>query len=139
MRNNLIMTVSFDHISIGKVYSRNQLAKLWGYKGTEAISRGVVTPQNTNNIILFVTKEKKKSATQYRDLIENNELSWEGPNDHFAEKRMLNSEKSGDKIHLFYRERYDLDFTYYGTLILLKSQLYSEQPSRFAFKIYNSE
>jgi|APCry1669188970_1035186.scaffolds.fasta_scaffold35834_2 putative restriction endonuclease len=131
------MNVSFDFIYVGKVYSRSQLVDLWKYKGTQAISRGVVTPQNTNKIILFVTKEKQKSATQYRDFIQNNQLFWEGPNDHFAEDRIINSSQSGDEIHLFYRERYNMDFTYYGILVPIPNQFRRGEPSCFVFTICN--
>ncbi len=133
------MNVSFDSIYVGEVYSRRQLANLWEYKGIQALSRGVVTPQKTNKIILFVTKEKQKSATQYHDFIQNNQLFWEGPNDHFAEERIVKSSHSGDEIHLFYRERYNIDFTYYGLLVPIPNQFRSGEPSRFVFTIHNSK
>jgi len=47
------MGVSFTKIKIGEAYSRPQLAKLWGYSGFQAISRGVVTPQNDKTIRSF--------------------------------------------------------------------------------------
>jgi putative restriction endonuclease len=55
------MSVSFAKLRIGSKYERPHLANLWGYKGFQAISRGVVTPSGTNFIILFVTKEKQEA------------------------------------------------------------------------------
>src|SRR4051812_33679155 len=98
------MPVSFDQVTVGQAYSRPDLARLWGYSGYQALARGVVTPSDDNKIILFVTGEKQASATQYQDRVEGNQLFWEGPNDHFAEDRIINCQHNGDEIHLFYRE-----------------------------------
>ena len=72
------MTVTFNSINIFKKYSRDDLAKLWDYNGSSGLKRGVITPANTKYIIIFVTKDKDKSATQYNDFISNNILHWEG-------------------------------------------------------------
>jgi hypothetical protein len=61
------MPVSFEKLNVGSAYSRNHLAELWGYVGTEAISRGVVTPRDDNKIILFVTLDKRPEDEQYQD------------------------------------------------------------------------
>ena len=39
------MDISFKKLKSGEEYERTFLADLWGYKGHQAISRGVVTPQ----------------------------------------------------------------------------------------------
>jgi len=59
--NNSAARFNFDSLKIGQEYDRPYLAELWGYKGFQAISKGVVTPANTNTIILFVTKEKQEA------------------------------------------------------------------------------
>lgn len=97
------MPVSFDSLYPGENYTRHDLAKAWGYAGIEAISRGAVTPANDNIIILFVTKRKRPEDIQYRDELVGTVLLWEGPNDHFAEDRMINHVERGDEIHVFYR------------------------------------
>src|SRR5438309_9596676 len=97
------MTASFDRIAIGNTYNRQELAALWGYAGIEALQRGVVTPRGDNKIILFVTENKNPDATQYRDRLVDDTLEWEGPNDHFAEDRIINAETTNDQIHLFHR------------------------------------
>lgn len=128
------MPISFANISKGAPYSRHQLAELWGYASFHAISRGVVTPRNDNKIVLFVTEQKQSSAEQYADRLSGKTLEWEGPNDHFAEDRVLNAMASGDEIHLFYRERHHTDFTYKGCLAVIGQDLRTDRPSRFAFR-----
>ena len=129
------MPVSFSQITVGESYSRNELAKLWGYASMHAIARGVVTPRDDNKIILFVTREKQTSAEQYDDKLSGRELRWEGPNDHFAEDRMLDATQTGDEIHLFYRERHHTDFVYHGRLEVVSCERHTGRPSRFIFKI----
>lgn len=129
------MTVSFSQIPIGSTWSRPALADFWGYKAFQALARGVVTPAGDNKIILFVTEEKQGSATNYRDILREDILEWEGPNDHFAEKRMLVAKANGEEIHLFHRPRHHMDFEYRGELEILSTTIAAEAPSRFIFEI----
>lgn len=129
------MPVSFEKISCGSEYSRNILADFWGYSSYHAIARGVVTPQNDNKIILFVTEEKQDSLEQYADRLDGNTLHWEGPNDHFGEGRMLDASSSGDEIHLFYRTRHHTDFTYMGKVTVSGYTSHTTRPSQFTLQI----
>ena len=125
----------FNKIYKGSSYSRPQLAELWGYASFHAIARGVITPKNMNEIILFVTEEKQSFQAQYQDRLCEGVLFWEGPTDHFAEQRMIDAATSGDEIHLFHRERHHSDFTYFGLLALTSYQLHTVKPSSFVFQI----
>ena len=127
--------VSFAQITVGESYSRPQLAALWGYAGSEALSRGVVTPKDDNKIILFVTQEKQAAAEQYEDELVGNVLLWEGPNDHFAEDRILDAVRTSDEVHLFYRDRHHTDFTYIGQLAVYCCERFTDRPSRFVFRV----
>lgn len=129
------MPVSFNGIIRGREYSRNQLAKIWGYASYHAIARGVVTPQGTNKIILFVTQEKQDSLEPYADRLIGNVLHWEGPNDHYAEQRMVSAHRRGEEIHLFYRIRHHMDFTYMGAISVIDKNLHSSRPSEFTFQV----
>lgn len=128
------MSVSFSDVSVGQEYSRQELARIWGYSEFHALARGVVTPRGDNKVILFVTKEKQASSTPYEDCLSGTALEWEGPSDHFAEDRILTARTSGDEIHLFYRERHHRDFIYYGQLELVSCERFTDRPSRFAFR-----
>ena len=129
------MTVSFKNIQKGKKYSRQNLADLWGYKGYQALARGVVTPKNDECIILFVTEEKQSFQEQYKDKLLGNILQWEGPTDHFAEDRMINTNVSSDEIHLFYREFHHSDFIYLGRAVVQNHIKHSNKSSKFKLKI----
>ncbi|SEH04219.1 DUF3427 domain-containing protein [Candidatus Venteria ishoeyi] len=125
------MAVTFKNIVVGREYSRPDLADIWGYKGYQAIARGVVTPRDSNIIILFVTEVKQDFQEQYQDQLDGKILKWEGPTDHFAEKRMINANKSTDQIHVFHRIRHHTDFRYLGLVHVESYKLFSNKPSRF--------
>jgi putative restriction endonuclease len=130
--------VAFEHLQLNQAYSRHDLARMWGYKGPQALSRGVVTPARQSYIILFVTHEKQTGATQYKDRLERGRLYWEGPRDHFGENRILNAISSRDEVHLFYRERHHLDFVYKGGLALDQAKVDPEGHSHFVFRLLSS-
>ena len=133
------MPVSFEIIRSGKRYSRHELARIWGYSGYQALARGVVTPRNINKIILFVTKDKQGPQEQYADKLAGNILHWEGPTDHFAEERIIEAEKSGDEVHVFYRGRHHMGFMYLGQAKLLLFSKNVSKPSKFEFGLHQKE
>ncbi|WP_196799387.1 HNH endonuclease [Thioalkalivibrio sp. ALgr3] len=133
------MPVNFDNLVVGKEYERPELADLWGYKGYQAISRGVVTPSDSNVIILFVTKEKQQALTQYVDYIDGDRLYWEGEAKHSNDDRIIHARDRGEQIHLFYREVHHSPFVYYGEIHLLSYELHTDVPSRFVFSLAGGE
>ena len=132
------MFISFAGIAVGSHWSRTELAKLWGYKAYQALARGVVTPAGDNKIILFVTEEKQVSAMNYQDVLHGDVLAWEGPNDHFAEEKILSAKEKGQEIHLFHRPRHHMDFTYQGKLTVLSVTQLTVKPSKFVFQLLNT-
>ncbi len=129
------MLVSFEKLNIGQKYERPYLADIWGYKGFQAISRGVVTPAGTNYIILFVTKEKQEVLTQYNDYLDGDLLHWEGEEKHLSDGRVVNAKSVNDEIHLFYREIHHSPFVYYGEIFLKEHTLRTTEPSLFVFTV----
>ena len=127
--------VNFEGFVIGTEYERPQLAECWGYRSHHAISRGVVTPAGTRYIVLFVTKEKQESLTQYRDFVEGDVLHWEGEEKHGSDDRIVHAQRKGDEIHLFYRERHHSPFVYLGPITLIDYERRTDMPSRFLFRI----
>jgi 5-methylcytosine-specific restriction enzyme A len=125
--------VSFEQIDVGRKYTRLELADIWGYKGFQAISRGIVTPEGQNYIILFLTKEKPAHLTQYRDSFEKGILIMEGDKSHIADKRIIEAEEREEEIHLFYRDIHRSSFTYEGIVFLISYVLNSITPSLFRF------
>jgi len=130
-----MLDVSFADIQVGREYSRHELARRWGYRSFHAIARGVVTPRDDNKIILFVTEQKQSGSEPYDDVFLGDTLIWEGPNDHFAEDRLLNASATGDEIHLFHRYRHHCDFVYRGRLAVVSCERTTNRPSRFTFHV----
>lgn len=130
--------ISFTNIVIGVQYSRPELAEVWGYETYHALARGVVTPREDNKIILFVTEEKQVSATAYEDSLAGDRLYWEGPNDHFAEERMLKANEKDEEIHLFHRSKHHADFIYLGRLRVVNCERFSNRPSCFTFELLDA-
>ena len=129
------MPVSFDGFQIGNQYDRPELAELWGYASFHAIAKGVVTPKGTRHIILFITREKQKSQTQYEDQLENGILDIEGETNHTADERIINATDTADETFLFYRDRHHMPFTYYGEVNLIRHRRHTASPSRFTFRV----
>lgn len=128
------MTISMEHIEIGKEYDRDLLSSMWGYKGRQAISRGIITPAGESKIILFVTHIKQKSDTQYNDyFIEDGILHMEGEMNHSNDQRLINSELNNDSIYLFYRDIHHTPFIYYGRVFLVDYKINTDRPSTFIF------
>lgn len=129
------MPVEFSTLKIGNLYDRPILAAMWGYEGFQAIAKGVVTPRGQNLIILFVTRFKQRSLTQYVDSIEDGLLHWEGEDGHGNDQRVVQAQERGTAIHLFYRELHHRPFEYKGLLHLSHYELRNEGPSRFIFAL----
>ena len=123
------VNVNFKALKFGQSYERPFLAKLWGYQSFHAISKGVVTPANTNYIIFFVTKDKQEALTQYNDYIDVDMLFWEGEEKQSSDKRVVDANKSGDEIHLFYREVHHTPFVYFGKISLSDYQVNDNSPT----------
>jgi len=128
--------IDFTNIIVGHEYDRPALAEMWGYQSFNAISRGVFTPRDTNVIILFITKEKQETLTQYEDHIDADTLFWEGEKGHGNDQRIISRK---DEIHVFYRGRHHSDFIYKGRALLLNFHLFTERPSKFVFQLVDQK
>jgi hypothetical protein len=124
--------LKLDSLALGKKYDRPYLARLWDYDSYNAISRGVFTPRGESVVILFITKEKQESLTQYEDHIDNGVLFWEGERGHGNDERISGGR---DRIYVFYRDRHHQDFTFEGRAVLKSYRLYSDRPSKFCFQL----
>lgn len=128
-------TVSFEKLVVGQKYDRSYLADIWGYKGHEAISRGLVTPAGTNYIILFITKQRQEWEIQYENYIESNKLFINGEDKHGGDKRIVDASMNNDEIHLFYRDYHRDHFEYYGKIELIAHRIHTDKPSEFVFSL----
>lgn len=126
--------VSFERLRKGNKYSREELASIWNYNGTQGLQRGVVTPAGHRCILLFATGEKQTGYQPYRNEIRDGRFYWDGPTDHYAETRLLRSRETGEQIHLFYRDRHHSDFEYMGLLHLEDVRQTTTASSKFTFR-----
>ncbi|HZV70699.1 MAG TPA: HNH endonuclease signature motif containing protein [Saprospiraceae bacterium] len=129
------MPFSTESLIIGNLYTRPQLAKLWGYNSYQGFSKGVFTPVNQKIIVLFVTQLKQESLTQYNDFINFDHLHWEGEDGHGSDDRIANAHKRGEDIVLFYRDIHHTPFRYYGSIRINKFLRQSNKPSEFVFEL----
>ncbi len=134
-----LMPVNFGAIQIGGRYDRPILAKMWGLKGLQAISRGVVTPAGGGVIVLFVTRIKQSGLTQYNDFLSGDLLLWEGEKGHGNDRRIALARSRGDTVHLFYRKIHHSPFEYKGPVELVDIQWGRHHPTRFTFRLLHDQ
>jgi len=128
------MPISFEGFCVGCAYDRPALAEIWGYKSWAAIAKGVVTPAGQPVIVLFITKEKQGTLPQYQDTFDGEVLRMEGEDGHGSDERLINADRNGDEVHLFYRDRHHAPFIYEGRVVLEEYQRLTGKPSRFVFR-----
>lgn len=119
----------------GCLYTRPELAALWGYAGYQAFARGVFTPQGARTIVLFVTREKQASLTAYVDALVGDHLTWEGEAGHQSDYRIARAAETGESIHLFYRDVHHTPFRYHGQVLVTRFSERRDAPSRFEFQL----
>lgn len=122
-------------LQLGRLYTRPQLADLWGYAGFQALARGVVTPRESGCILIFVTREKQEALTQYRDFLNGDRLHWEGERGHGNDLRIARAHRNGETIHLFYREVHHTPFRYHGQVLITLFLPRTNEPSQFVFSL----
>lgn len=122
-------------LELGRLYTRPRLAELWGYESYHAIARGVVTPSESDCILLFVTREKQETLTQYRDFLSGDRLHWEGEQAHGSDTRIARAHETGEEIHLFYRDVHHTPFRYQGQILVTSFIRRSDRPSGFIFEL----
>jgi hypothetical protein len=129
------MQADFSLLKVGERYSRDDLTRLWGLKGRQALSRGIVTPAKSNLIILFVTQRKPGGMTQYVDRLEGVLLEWEGDGVSHNLRRIAGQlANPTDEIHLLFRDEINEAFLYCGDLELQSADL-SHPNGRFRFRL----
>lgn len=129
------MPVDFSEIKVGSKWERKDLAEVWNYASFHAFGRGVFTPRDDNQIVLFVKEEKRDEDVQYEDCLSGNTLHWHGENGHGTDVRIAHAKRNGDVIHVFYKRTHRDAFTYLGRAHPTSVNLLSHEPSRFVFEL----
>jgi len=132
------MPIDMSTLTVGAAYSRDELARRWGYRSGTAITKGVCGSRPDARLVLFVTLNKSSNQPQYDDRLEGSRLFWEGESAHGHDARIAATRESGEELHLFLRENPGEDFTYLGTLELESVVFKADAPSRFVFRLLDA-
>jgi len=119
----------------GKIYSRKDLKNQFGI--TDAtINNGVFQPKGHQSVWLFVTEEKGKDRTAYKDYLEGDILHWDGQTKGRTDNLIIEHEGRGLELLLFYRrskkEFEDFAFRYEGKFRYISHR--GEQPAHFTLR-----
>jgi putative restriction endonuclease len=91
-----------NHLEFGKVYTRQYLREK--FKINDAtIDTGIFRPKDHKSIWLFITQQKSRDMTQYNDRLEGDDLHVDGQSAGLKDKTLIEHEKNGDEILLFFR------------------------------------
>ena len=139
MRSN-IHTSFTEHLLqsliIGNQYTRESLVPILQVHDMNALRKGVVGKTGEDFLMIFVTENKSSDSTQYKDHLFEDTLFWEGENKH-GHDRIISSEER--EIFLMYRQKHHSPFTYMGRLALSRFFPMTEEPSKFVFRLVDSE
>ena len=73
--------------------------------------------------------------TPYKNFLENDLLFWDGEKGHGSDDRIANASRNGEEIHLFYRDHRPTPFIYYGKVVMVRCNRFTDHPSEFAFNV----
>lgn len=95
-----------------KIYSREDLKSQ--FKINDAtIKNGIFKPMEFSSVWLFVTEEKTPDRIQYKDHFDDYVLKFEGQTQRRTDHLLIDHEKEGNEILVFYRKKRD-EFPNYG-------------------------
>jgi 5-methylcytosine-specific restriction protein A len=114
------------NLLVGAVYSREDLKTR--FKITDAtINNGIFKPKMYSSVWLFVTEEKTPDRTQYRDFFDDNSLHFEGQTKKRTDHLIIDHEKEGNEVLVFYRRKRD-EFPNFGFKYLGKFEYVKHDP-----------
>ena len=73
--------------------------------------------------------------TPYKNFLDNDLLFWDGEKGHGSDDRIASASRNGEEIHLFYRDHRPTPFTYYGKVVMVRCNRFSDRPSEFVFNV----
>lgn len=121
---------------IGKVYNRTQISNLLKSRDS-SVNNGIFRPKGQDFVIIFVTMNKTKDRTQYLDLLNGENLAWEGQLSGRTDSVIINHASLGLDLVLMYRESRNASknygFTFMGRLLYLNHV--GSKPARFTLKL----
>jgi hypothetical protein len=95
--------VTGNSLEPGAVYTRKNLREMFDISDA-TLNTGVFRPKGSNSIWLFVTKNKTKDRTPYKDHLDGNLLYWQGQLTGRTDASIIEHESAGDELLIFYRD-----------------------------------
>ena len=128
-----------DRLTLHDVYSREALRDLFGI--TDAtLKNGIFHPKGTRSIWLFITEEKTKDRTQYRDKLVGGTLEWESQRTGRSDHKIIDHKRLSLEVLVFFRRRkYEFPsagFRYLGPADYLSHE--ATTPARFRMQLKDS-
>ena len=131
-----IITRSSDNLHLGGLYTRSDLKDLFSIRAA-SLNNGIFQPPGHASVWLFITAEKSKDRTPYLDRLQGKILECDGQKMGRTDSLILESEKKGNELLLFYRssrkEQAHGAFRYMGRLKY--SYHTGAKPAHFFFEL----
>lgn len=90
-------------LRLGAVYTRKTLREMFSILDA-TLNTGVFRPKGSNSLWLFVTKNKTKDRTPYKDRLDGNLLYWQGQTTGRTDASIIEHKSAGDELLVFYRD-----------------------------------
>jgi hypothetical protein len=97
------MDTSKSKLEVGRVYTRVELRRLFSIKDA-TIKNGVFHVKDRHEIWLFVTEHKTADRVPYEDKLVGDELRWQGQTTGRTDALVINHQRNGDELLVFYRK-----------------------------------
>jgi TIR domain len=85
------------------IYTRDKLRQMFSIRDA-TIKNGVFRPAGYQSVWLFVTENKTKNSTQYKDLLYEDRLDWDGQTKGRTDRLIIEHEIKGIELLVFYRK-----------------------------------
>lgn len=134
-----VSALTSPRLKDGALYTRKELMQKFHVKDA-TINTGVFRPAGTNSLWLFVTEDKTRDRTQYRDRLEGDLLMWQGQLKGRRDSAIVSHRQNGDELLVFYRrskrEHPGAAFRYQGRFTYLDHN--SGPPANFRLQRLNA-
>jgi hypothetical protein len=93
-----------EKLTEGSIYTRGQLQQMFSTRDA-TINTGVFQPSGYQSVWLFVNENSKQNSTQYKNLLQEDTLTWDGQNEGRTDQLIIEHEKRGIELLVFYRKK----------------------------------
>src|SRR6266498_1448319 len=92
-----------EKLTEGGIYTRDALRQMFNIRDA-TLKNGVFPLAGYQSVWLFVTEDKEKSSTQYKDLLCEDRLDWDGQTKGRTDRLIIEHEIKGIELLVFYRK-----------------------------------